>query len=1246
MRLRYPQPGNEEEFEDFCLRYYRHSLERGGLVRYGKRGERQDGIDIIDQHCMKPLYVVQCKNHEPTKAIPPQEIKDEVAKLEQTLHPVDFYIIATTARKSRNAQDAVLALNQRNNGQPPFKVEIHFWEDICARLDEFGKAVADFLVWGERTLEETLRTIQLLAANTSAFPDNASTVQVDATELHLEISTLFDQRKIVAVEHEIAKLADPETDSALSREERYSILRLKAKLAVEHLRFDEAARLFKLAHQACPEIPKAQQNYVFALELSGDRKTAFKEAEKLIDQNADSSYLVSLLIRNCENETDLDQYRSVIDDFAEKEEDVNLALVTKFLAWDEPESAEKAANRALTLSPTSAHALFWRGAVDHHCGMNGDWRLRADRLKNAISHYTKSLKACERDGYRGLLPEVLNHRARVNGFLGNRTEAERDYRRAVEVSEEQFLYAESAVSFFLQHGDFESAWEFVPLLSDSSNESRYLTGVIEYYHGPKSKKRELIEEFGELASINFDRAVDVRFHCVEWAIALQDYGLALEYAPNSFLESHPLQGNTLRAWIALESGDTEGSHQWANKAIESSSRSANRQEIAVLANLLMRIGSDEKALPLCEKASIPGVLNDDCKRLLECAQRLDRQDTLLRICSELRETDQQDNRIRRLEVELLSHYAPERAFSLAEEFTSHDHTYFSVARNYLAVQLGDPSQVKIDNEALPSPADFPPEEAYLVVTPYIEIGRYLDAIDFAYQQLRRYFSNERAHGQYIWVMLEYGESATIPSEQSTVTDQSAVQLQNLTTNEERWLIIEDDQPDTARNEVASSTPAAQSLIGKRVGDVVCVIGGSLQLQSETVTQVQHKYVRLFQETIANFQNRFPGSGAIQSIHLGKPDSPDTTPIVESLKGRQKHVKTVTDYYREKPCSLHLLGTSLGVNLYQLISLLAIRSDMFIRCVDCSPEDFDELASERRSQNRFVLDLSAIVTIALLNSWSKLPSNNEYLISRATKNTLAEWLAELEDGRRSKTYATLSDDGRFSIEDVPREHLDKELSDLRTAVEQIDSLCVIRDSMAISELDPKRRERYLDFLGICSLESLSVAKDEDALIWTDDLCVAIIGESDFGVKRTWTQQFLKSQELNGDIELATYRRQTAMLAAWNYAETIWSVGDLVAAGEKSGWDVAAWPFRECLALIGSCPLKNAQKAQVLFEFFGLLRRSSCVELKHSVIIQTALDHLGHAATVRWMLRRVDQAFPIDFPTAEFLKAEFAYWLRLR
>lgn len=50
MGIRYTQPDNEDGFEQLCLRLYRKLWKNESLVLYAKRGEEQNGIDILDPY--------------------------------------------------------------------------------------------------------------------------------------------------------------------------------------------------------------------------------------------------------------------------------------------------------------------------------------------------------------------------------------------------------------------------------------------------------------------------------------------------------------------------------------------------------------------------------------------------------------------------------------------------------------------------------------------------------------------------------------------------------------------------------------------------------------------------------------------------------------------------------------------------------------------------------------------------------------------------------------------------------------------------------------------------------------------------------------------------------------------------------------------------------------------------------------------------------------------------------------------
>jgi hypothetical protein len=53
-KFRYPQPPNEDAFEEFCLVLLKETRPR--LERYGHRGERQHGVDLLDMSGDAVLY--------------------------------------------------------------------------------------------------------------------------------------------------------------------------------------------------------------------------------------------------------------------------------------------------------------------------------------------------------------------------------------------------------------------------------------------------------------------------------------------------------------------------------------------------------------------------------------------------------------------------------------------------------------------------------------------------------------------------------------------------------------------------------------------------------------------------------------------------------------------------------------------------------------------------------------------------------------------------------------------------------------------------------------------------------------------------------------------------------------------------------------------------------------------------------------------------------------------------------------
>src|SRR5208282_1850935 len=137
IRLKHEQPANERDFEILCLLLLRKYWNCKTLELYGRRGERQDGIDILDTGGAEILRAAQCRLHDRTKPLSPKEIREAVAAARLFQPALGLYVIMTTAKVSTSAQTEVIKINREHRAAGLFTVEVKTWDDIEILLDEY-----------------------------------------------------------------------------------------------------------------------------------------------------------------------------------------------------------------------------------------------------------------------------------------------------------------------------------------------------------------------------------------------------------------------------------------------------------------------------------------------------------------------------------------------------------------------------------------------------------------------------------------------------------------------------------------------------------------------------------------------------------------------------------------------------------------------------------------------------------------------------------------------------------------------------------------------------------------------------------------------------------------------------------------------------------------------------------------------------------------------------------------------------
>lgn len=1238
----YPFPDNEIGFEQLCLHLYREIWGNEYLQLYAKRGEKQDGVDIYDPLCSKPVRVVQCKHRELSKNILPSEIKSEVNKAEQSVLNIDLYFIATTAKKSKNAQDTVVELNQRSDKK--FDVIIQFREDLNDELSQLPRIKAELIVYGENILAES--TAQ--RSTTSVISGSLHVESEEDNEPYLAIEGLLEKREVELAQYELEKFLDSSFPKPRSPESQYKLLRLRARIELEKCEYETAADLFLQAHEVSPSSAKAKQNQVLAYYLLNQKEKAYNLAKQYIEEGLSTPVMILRLIQNATTLEQLEENSSAIAPYLDSDEDVNTALAHFYLELEDYDKSSIAAQRALELSPDSPHAHLAVALAIHNQSVYGEVGQQVSGLQKSLEHYDSAETNAREQRYNSLLPELLFNRAVVKMQLRNISGAEIDFRSAIEAAPHPARYAERAIRFFLQEEDYEKASSLLGFLDTTVEEGQYIKCLVEYHFADSSEKNNFIVRMEKLAKQYWRRTVECHVYCVQWALESKDFNLAKKFITESFLEKHPFQAHTLLSWIHLVAKNNDKAEAETRKALKESVQSAKPFELRILAQVLLRISDFHNALILLEQVARPGRLDEDMKDLFDCAQQLDRHDIQLRICRELRATGAQDEKLRRIEIDLLRVYAPIEAFRLVDEFIrcSDNPNYFNAYKNLLAVHLKKSDELNLDSSLLPEPSELPPYRAELIVLPYEFARKYKELLAFLYAQRKQFYEQEVTHGRYMCYFLKYANMTELLEPPDKVSCGSAVLLE-LYRGEHRWVILEDDSPIVSRNEFSSNSELGKVLLGKEVGEVIELPGNLVQVEKATIQELQTKYLRAFQESFSSFRRLFPESSRLQEIKVGEGDNFDPSPIVENLKNDRDIVKECFSFYEEHPISLYLFAARVGLSEFEAVKTLAHHPKALIRCCHGTPQELDEGVNKYVSSDKVVLTISAIITLTLIDGWKFLDPQKQHLISHLTNLLIDEWIQNAEEGmRQEQGWLSLDENDQLILEETAAEAHQSRISELEYIREMVDHHCEIHSSISVAQIEPEKREKDTELVGSHTLESLSVAKDHGAVVWSDDQVTSYLSIEHFGVPIVRTQIALKIGVETDSVSPVDFIISTAKLVALSYSNVEWNASTIIAAGIAANWNPESWPYPQCLRAIAKLDMNGVDKKQITIEFLKLLRRSNCFVLKQSAVIQSFLNEIGDNETVRDILRYIDLIFGIDVQSATFIKYELSYWLKLR
>ena len=329
-----PTPRDEQAFERCNRILWRCILNDETAHLYGRRGQRQFGVDIVGCRNGKPnqLVGIQCKLKTDGRLLREEEVRGEVAKATDFHPPLSEYVIVTTAPDDAKIQSLAKDLSAiiSETREIPLQISVLGWDNLQLEIQRYPEALKAFNPSHTPQGEEILETVKELPENVSAklAPEfelirmdiaalRSDKVDVGFTSMDSEYEELInDYVALIPTDPEVAMESLQRLQARLEGQAGSRIqFRIVTNIAACRLELgdeENAAAELIAAWEIAPEEPKAIVNKAFGHLLRNEWTSARDIARQGLAERPDDAPLAAIYIRSLIRDESVDDPTSLI----------------------------------------------------------------------------------------------------------------------------------------------------------------------------------------------------------------------------------------------------------------------------------------------------------------------------------------------------------------------------------------------------------------------------------------------------------------------------------------------------------------------------------------------------------------------------------------------------------------------------------------------------------------------------------------------------------------------------------------------------------------------------------------------------------------------------------------------------------------------------------------------------------------------------------------------------------------------
>lgn len=1157
-----PKPADEQAFERACIPLWIDILKDPTVTRNGRRGQRQNGVDLYGARGDDPSHGVgiQCKLKGDGKSLDEDEVRGEVEKALTFKPPLREYYIVTTAPDDVAMQElARLITSELFAAGTKMRVVVWGWNTLEEKIFQSAEARKAFdpaySPYSDKILANTDQIIVAQDAAEKSFADikeQLTLLQSRALSMPGDGTiSLGSYEKGLDAEidgyRELNNNGKPQTalgllDGLLDRVKGTAsgrlLFRIKANIASCHLSLGDEKRAGELlleAFEHAPEEPKAVANKAFGLLVLGEPLEALAFARAAISKDPTNDHLAGIMVQAARFDPSIQSGLDLVPEALRETAPVMIAN-TEFLRRRDRVEWRDAARTARLKHPLEHYVIQFAAEAELDEILNDEGLQRTklfkpgerERLKAAIDDlralFEKSLSVenafgAEEAAICGNLVVALFELDELPAALDiakeglDRSPGDLDLLKraavvAIELGHQEIARKsidamrpsqDRTILAFRFYSD-ESDWAaIVKLAKDQDNVPEI--------------ERPLIETVARIAACKLQGG-DALVKSLPSIAADVTNDPRASIITADFARMEGLEELSERAFRAAKSAIGQESHIAARAMV--AEHAGRRRAWSAVADLLNGHVNEDRDSWLLRR--LAGAFVNDLPIKQRAIDFFDRLDPSIRDDSYYLHAEgiMSFNRGALAQAETLLR----KAIAADPDLTNYLALFSVLRRRNKAREI----RPIIDGINLETLVGTPGDKMFLAQQ-MRTCGLRKESIAFAYEVLISAPNDPDVSLRYFGLVMMNPSDQLIPSAREVaigtwvrVVDQDRKSFE---------FLIEEGGGRPGENVFGSAHPMVAAAMGKKVKDTFTIRNGLGTEIEWQIDEIKHKYLHALHAMMAGFEQRFPGVKGFSSITMREGD---VQPALDQVKRLAENHKNLADAYLVQHLPLSALATAMGRDAIQLADFIRSLDHDLVVCVGHDPERVAarQLIETRRAAGA-VLDTYTAWTAATTGAFDILTTVFGTLV--VAQSTIDEIRSIAEDDKQlgkgtSMTIAWIN--GEFVRQVLTAADRSERRKFILEQLESILECCQVLPAAAPdnpTELATTLTENF----GTNVLDPAHLSL-QGYMLLSEDLYYRQFAQEAVGVDGTWLQSVFAFARETGIVDTTRYS-DLAVKLAW-------------------------------------------------------------------------------------------------------------------